>query len=70
MLRVDKDGGKVVRKDNKAGFKKLAVVFGYAMITGQSIDQTREEIIAEEKKAEKVGMNKSKNELLNQSETA
>lgn len=70
VLRVDKDGGKVVRKDNKAGFKKLAVVFGYAMVTGQSIDQTRDEIIAEEKKAEKVGMNKSKTELLNQSETA
>ncbi len=50
VLRVDKDGGKVVRKDNKAGFKKLAVVFGYAMVTGQSIDQTRDEIIAEEKR--------------------
>lgn len=51
VLRVDKDGGKVTRKDNKAGFKKLAEIFGYAIITGQDIVQTRDEIIKEDAKA-------------------
>lgn len=52
VLRVDKDG-KVTNANNVSGFRKFAVIFGYAVVTGQDIEQTRkalEELEKEEAK--------------------
>lgn len=43
VLRVDKDG-KVSRRANTAGFRKICMIILYAKLTGQTIEAVREEV--------------------------